>query len=142
MIRCIGMIRFHEDIEFDIMDSDDCEGVVDEYEKRPHSETRTSRITHHDYIINYLGAKCVWCDENKIHHLEIDHIYNDGYADLQGAKLYKKLIIEINQRLDIKHKFQILCAGCNRRKHVENNRRKKLGHPLIENIDKNTLVLP
>ena len=142
MIGCIGMIRFDEYIEFDIMNSDDCKGVVDEYEKRPHSETRTSRITHRVFIIHHLGAKCVLCSDNRVHHLEIDHIYNDGYADLKGVKLYKKLVIEINQGLDITQKFQVLCAGCNRKKHVENNHRKKSDHPLIEKIDKNTSVLP
>ena len=134
------MIRLDEGIGFDIMDSDDYKGVFDECGKRPHSESRTSRITHHDFIINYLGAKCVWCGENRLHHLQIDHIYNDGYADLEGIDLYKKLVNEINQGFDIKHKFQVLCAGCNMKKHIENQYRKKFDQSLIEKIDENTYV--
>ena len=93
------MIRLGEDIGFDIMDSDDYKGVFDECGKRPHSESRTSRITHHDFIINYLGAKCVWCGDNRLHHLQIDHIYpkSKGGSDIEGN-------------------LQILCAKCNLQK--------------------------
>ena len=87
---------------------------------------------HHRLALKLLGGKCVWpdceCTDSGIN--QIDHVFNDGKSE-RGKDLARKIIIDYCNGVDIKFRYQVLCSSHNRKKHILNLTRKKLGITLI-----------
>ena len=126
---------------FDEMNSDDCEGVIDEYGKHGPKELGAIVDDFRVGIIRLLGGRCSACDETRSHHLELDHVRNNGNDDkrfFKPGKIFEFYFKRIEQNIDIGNDFQVLCGACNRKKYKENQWLKKQGKSLVEKIDKNT----
>jgi len=83
---------------------------------------------HHRLALKLLGGKCVWldceCTDSDIN--QIDHIFNDGKSE-RGKDLARKIIIDYYIGVDINFRYQVLCINHNRKKHILNLNRTKLG---------------
>lgn len=78
---------------------------------------RELRKKQREKIIQYYGAKCKCCGEEKIEFLTIDHINNDGAKhrkEIGGSSKILNWIIKNNFPKD----FQILCFNCNLAKSI------------------------
>ena len=75
-------------------------------------------------IIKLLGRKCVKCGFQDVRALQIDHIDGGGSKERKQYKIggynYYKYILSLSE-IDMKSKYQILCANCNWIKRFENN---------------------
>ncbi len=88
------------------------------------------------YIYNILGNKCSRCGFLDSRALQIDHIKGGGSkeADREGWA-YWKYLAKLPE-VDLKDRYQILCANCNWIKRHEN----KEWHIRKENEDNTTLT--
>lgn len=89
-----------------------------------------------EIIFNYFGRTCINCGEGDIDVLQLDHKNNKGYLDKDKSgnsnTVYYKIIRDIKNKVNLKGKYQTLCANCNikkRRIYQEFMRLEKLGIP-------------
>ena len=86
----------------------ECRVCEDEYRLRSRRERRQKVIEHY-------GGKCVYCEEDRLEYLEMDHVNNDGKfhrmrnSDKGNASEICGWLIKHN----FPNNFQILCTKCN-----------------------------
>jgi hypothetical protein len=84
------------------------------------------RKTESDYgykrrkkVHEIMGGKCIRCGETKTERLSIDHINNDGAEErASGNGIFTKIVGRILKGEEWKHKYQLLCFNCNRKKQI------------------------
>lgn len=87
--------------------------VCKECRKRQHKEY-LKELKYRAYM--KLGGKCVYCGENDMDCLQIDHILNDGNRWRQrNIHNSKKIYLHILNN-DVSGELQILCANHNQKK--------------------------
>lgn len=107
----IGMCRKHRDRVY-----------YGDKKRNRSAEMRAYRANNKQIVFNHYGNFCACCGENNFLFLSVDHVNNDGHADIwpsgarkTGEGLYLK-IISMNFPKD----YQILCMNCNWGKRINN----------------------
>ncbi len=92
--------------------------MISIYKKNYMKETKKQRQDYHQkcrlIVLKKYGDKCVYCGEDELAVLTIDHINNDGSKDKyrnQSRKFYYEL-----RNMPIRDDLQILCHNCQWRK--------------------------
>jgi hypothetical protein len=84
-----------------------------------YQKSRTETLQEKAYQI--LGNCCCTCGEQKKTRLTIDHIIACGKNRKQTVQIYLEII---NNPVQSKREYQLLCRNCNWDKMIENNERK------------------
>ena len=86
------------------------------------------------YVSDYVSGKkpmCLKCGMDDIRTLQIDHINAGGNSDVRSfasRATYYSHILSLSP-IEVKEKYQILCANCNWIKRYENNENSTVGRP-------------
>lgn len=95
------------------------------YRNNPHLQKeyyKKQRTT----VIDKLGGKCAHCGFSDVRALQIDHIHGGGIKEIRkigNAKIERNILgMSI---IEMKRKYQLLCANCNWIKRYKNNEVRK-----------------
>lgn len=75
-------------------------------------------------VINKLGGKCIHCGFSDVRALQIDHINGGGHSEVnikfnRSVPDFCRYLLTLSE-VELKAKYQLLCANCNWIKRVEN----------------------
>jgi hypothetical protein len=96
-------------------------------------------------VFDILGRKCVKCGFDDWRALQVDHIFNDGWADISPTSKKRRTGLNIYYQIvrspeEAKKIYQILCANCNHIKEME--RRRFMDRDQIVRMNQSIWVSP
>lgn len=92
---------------------------LEEFRKKERDRTRKRDRKRRKELLEYFGNKCVGCNFDDWRTLQVDHINGGGNKERKKFKNtwhYTKHLLKKENR----HKYQLLCANCNKIKQYEN----------------------
>lgn len=91
-----------------------CKYCLESQRKSINSRSKKARLI----VLNHYGPECVYCGQENIIFLTIDHINNNGSTHRKQEKSSKSCISLWIIRHGFPPDFQVLCYNCNATKHM------------------------
>jgi len=93
--------------------------LLSEANKRYYKKIKTN-------LFEFLGNKCIVCNENDLDVLTLDHKFDDGKRDRKRFPFNNHYRYYLHHLIEAKKTLQILCSNCNLKKSLFQTEFKRL----------------